>query len=212
MAHDAARARHRQRRVRRVAESRRPRGRAGHERHRVLRQLVHRRSIRPHARRAPEPSTETLIATCDPKLIEDTRRNWPFLRDRRIDAYAPISRAATSARRRHASTWQSYDFPAEFEPHARRGSPGRTTSPIGPASWSRSRGCTRRSCACCTQHERVEILCHDETVKASARGTSRARTASAGTIRLHVVPERSRLAARLGADRRRSTTTGRSRS
>ena len=27
---------------------------------------------------------------CDPKLIEDTRRNWPFLRDRRIDAYAPI--------------------------------------------------------------------------------------------------------------------------
>jgi N-carbamoylputrescine amidase len=34
--------------------------------------------------------TETLIAQCDPKLIEETRRNWPFLRDRRIDAYAPI--------------------------------------------------------------------------------------------------------------------------
>ncbi len=33
---------------------------------------------------------EILIATCDPRLIEDTRRNWPFLRDRRIDAYAPI--------------------------------------------------------------------------------------------------------------------------
>ena len=31
-----------------------------------------------------------LVATCDPKLIEDTRRNWPFLRDRRIDAYSPI--------------------------------------------------------------------------------------------------------------------------
>jgi N-carbamoylputrescine amidase len=31
-----------------------------------------------------------LIANCDPKLIEETRRNWPFLRDRRIDAYAPI--------------------------------------------------------------------------------------------------------------------------
>ena len=31
-----------------------------------------------------------LVATCDPALIEDTRRNWPFLRDRRIDAYAPI--------------------------------------------------------------------------------------------------------------------------
>jgi N-carbamoylputrescine amidase len=33
---------------------------------------------------------EILIAKCDPKLIEDTRRNWPFLRDRRIDAYGPI--------------------------------------------------------------------------------------------------------------------------
>lgn len=31
-----------------------------------------------------------LVARCDPKLIEDTRRNWPFLRDRRIDAYSPI--------------------------------------------------------------------------------------------------------------------------
>jgi N-carbamoylputrescine amidase len=31
-----------------------------------------------------------LVATCDPALIESTRRNWPFLRDRRIDAYGPI--------------------------------------------------------------------------------------------------------------------------
>ena len=90
VAHDAARARDRQRRVRRVAESRRPRGRAGHERHRVLRQLVHRRSVRPHPRRGRDRNRRRLIATCDPQLIEDTRRNWPFLRDRRIDAYAPI--------------------------------------------------------------------------------------------------------------------------
>ena len=33
---------------------------------------------------------EILVARCDPALIEETRRNWPFLRDRRIDAYAPI--------------------------------------------------------------------------------------------------------------------------
>ena len=33
---------------------------------------------------------EILVVTCDPKLIEDTRRNWPFLRDRRIDAYGQI--------------------------------------------------------------------------------------------------------------------------
>jgi len=33
---------------------------------------------------------EILIAECDPTKSEDTRRNWPFLRDRRIDAYQPI--------------------------------------------------------------------------------------------------------------------------
>ena len=31
-----------------------------------------------------------LTARCDPALIETVRRNWPFLRDRRIDAYGPI--------------------------------------------------------------------------------------------------------------------------
>ena len=30
---------------------------------------------------------ETLVVPCDRKLIAETRRNWPFLRDRRIDAY-----------------------------------------------------------------------------------------------------------------------------
>ncbi|HEY2150068.1 MAG TPA: carbon-nitrogen hydrolase [Vicinamibacterales bacterium] len=33
---------------------------------------------------------DVLIARCDPALIETVRRNWPFLRDRRIDAYGPI--------------------------------------------------------------------------------------------------------------------------
>ena len=31
-----------------------------------------------------------LTARCDPALIETVRRNWPFLRDRRVDAYGPI--------------------------------------------------------------------------------------------------------------------------
>ncbi len=35
---------------------------------------------------------EILLGEIDLKLIEDTRRNWPFLRDRRIDAYAPITK------------------------------------------------------------------------------------------------------------------------
>ncbi|HOD82216.1 MAG: N-carbamoyl-D-amino acid hydrolase [Planctomycetes bacterium ADurb.Bin126] len=34
---------------------------------------------------------ETLIGEIDPALIEETRRGWPFLRDRRIDAYGPIT-------------------------------------------------------------------------------------------------------------------------
>jgi N-carbamoylputrescine amidase len=33
---------------------------------------------------------EILTAECDPARIEEVRRNWPFLRDRRIDAYQPV--------------------------------------------------------------------------------------------------------------------------
>jgi N-carbamoylputrescine amidase len=35
---------------------------------------------------------EVLIGTVDVARLEDVRRNWPFLRDRRIDAYAGIER------------------------------------------------------------------------------------------------------------------------
>jgi N-carbamoylputrescine amidase len=35
---------------------------------------------------------EILLGKVDPARIEDVRRNWPFLRDRRIDAYAGIDR------------------------------------------------------------------------------------------------------------------------
>ncbi len=34
---------------------------------------------------------EILIVECDPALMEEVRRNWPFLRDRRIDAYGGIT-------------------------------------------------------------------------------------------------------------------------
>jgi N-carbamoylputrescine amidase len=42
--------------------------------------------------RASHEKEETLIVDCDLARIEHTRRNWPFLRDRRIDAYADLSR------------------------------------------------------------------------------------------------------------------------
>ena len=46
----------------------------------------------PFGRKLAEAGTdpEVLVVDCDRRLIEDTRRNWPFLRDRRIDAYGPI--------------------------------------------------------------------------------------------------------------------------
>lgn len=34
---------------------------------------------------------EVLVVDCDLDKIEETRQNWPFLRDRRIDFYAPLS-------------------------------------------------------------------------------------------------------------------------
>ena len=40
--------------------------------------------------RASTDSEEIVTARCDPHLQEETRRNWPFLRDRRIDAYGGI--------------------------------------------------------------------------------------------------------------------------
>jgi N-carbamoylputrescine amidase len=39
---------------------------------------------------ASNDKEEILVVECDPAKSEDTRRNWPFLRDRRIDAYGPI--------------------------------------------------------------------------------------------------------------------------
>jgi N-carbamoylputrescine amidase len=42
--------------------------------------------------RASHTEEEVLVVPCDLRLVEDTRRHWPFLRDRRIDAYGDITR------------------------------------------------------------------------------------------------------------------------
>jgi N-carbamoylputrescine amidase len=42
--------------------------------------------------RASAGGEEILVADCNLALIEETRRNWPFLRDRRIDAYGDLLR------------------------------------------------------------------------------------------------------------------------
>ena len=40
---------------------------------------------------APHDREDIVIGEIDLKHLEDVRRNWPFLRDRRVDSYAPIT-------------------------------------------------------------------------------------------------------------------------
>jgi len=47
--------------------------------------------------RASSNEEETLLVECDLELVERVRRDWPFLRDRRIDAYGDITRRLRDA-------------------------------------------------------------------------------------------------------------------
>jgi N-carbamoylputrescine amidase len=42
--------------------------------------------------RAPADQEAVLVVDCDLSLVERTRRDWPFLRDRRIDVYDELSK------------------------------------------------------------------------------------------------------------------------
>ena len=42
--------------------------------------------------KGPHDQEDIVVAECDPARIEEVRRNWPFLRDRRIDAYGNLTR------------------------------------------------------------------------------------------------------------------------
>jgi N-carbamoylputrescine amidase len=42
-------------------------------------------------KKASSDKEEVLVVACDRKLMEEVRRNWPFFRDRRIDAYGGIT-------------------------------------------------------------------------------------------------------------------------
>jgi N-carbamoylputrescine amidase len=45
-------------------------------------------------KRASHSEEETLIVECDPARMEEIRRNWPFFRDRRVDAYGDLTKRA----------------------------------------------------------------------------------------------------------------------
>jgi N-carbamoylputrescine amidase len=47
---------------------------------------------------ASHDKEEILTATVDLKELEEVRRNWPFLRDRRIESYAPITQRFLDAK------------------------------------------------------------------------------------------------------------------
>jgi N-carbamoylputrescine amidase len=53
--------------------------------------------------KASHENEEILLGEVDIKLIEETRRNWPFLRDRRIDAYAPVTQRFLDPAGTHAA-------------------------------------------------------------------------------------------------------------
>jgi N-carbamoylputrescine amidase len=41
--------------------------------------------------KASHDREEIVTARCDPSRTEEIRRNWPFLRDRRIDSYGALT-------------------------------------------------------------------------------------------------------------------------
>ncbi len=41
---------------------------------------------------APVDREDVLVVSCDRRRLEEVRRNWPFLRDRRIDLYGDLAR------------------------------------------------------------------------------------------------------------------------
>ena len=121
----------------------------------------------------PRPRTtakRSWSCECDPARIEEVRRNWPFLRDRRIDAYADHPRFIDDDRR--ATPVEPLRASA-CRPNGSRtrrpGSPGRTTRATGPASSRRSPGSTPRSSASSPPGESVRILVDDAGARAKAR-------------------------------------------
>src|SRR5262249_16749117 len=105
--------------------------------------------------RASAGEAETLVVDCDLSLIEEVRRGWPFLRDRRVGAYGDlarrfrdwgIARSAGGGAARRPGAWATAG-PPSGSPTARRGSPGLTIPRPGRRACTRWSRASRRSCA-----------------------------------------------------------------
>ena len=120
------------------------------------------------------------MAECSLSHLEEVRRNWPFLRDRRIDSYrvivhrliddpAPADNVLVRvndsgsiatfmlSRQEHSSSVRIRNYragsacPPNGSPTMPPGLPGRTTAKIGRANSLQSRGFTRKLFAICTR-------------------------------------------------------------
>ena len=106
---------------------------------------------------ATHDKEEILIGEVNLKPMEEIRRNWPFLRDRRMDAYAPITQTVHDRKTcgRNRKNRSSRKLPPRSaiacRPNGSRtrrpGSRGRTTLRLAGQVRDRSRGSTPRSFA-----------------------------------------------------------------
>ena len=132
---------------------------------------------------------EILIVECDPRRIEDVRRNWPFLRDRRIDAYGPIlNRWLDMTLGMKCKIRAASACPPNGSRTKPPGSPGRTKNRIGPANSRPSRGCTAKSCANLARVERVRILVEDAARSARPQAFSKECGANLDAVEFFNVP------------------------
>ena len=99
-----------------------------------------------------------------------------------------LSDASPSTDAHHVQPSHAARFPAEWSPHDATWIAWPHHEPdwpgkLGPIPWVYA-----EIARVLAQHERVEILCHDETVRVDARASMLARARRDDNVRLHVVP------------------------
>ena len=153
---------------------------------------------------SPTNKEEILIAECDLGRMEEVRRNWPFLRDRRTDAYAPLLGAVAgltslrvdlSSSRPTARRKRAPDADAQYRCHYRcarlpqcppNGSQtsylaclASTNAPTGPANSRQYRGAMSISCAISRARSACAFWCRI-ALKSAPRAASCKRAARSG--------------------------------
>ena len=131
---------------------------------------------------ASHDKEEILTAEVDLAMLEEQRRHWPFLRDRRVDAYAGLTERFLDDNR------MKYRMPAEWEPHQatwiawphnEEDWPGK----FGPIPWVYA-----DIVRCLSVGERVEILVNNAHAETAARSLLERSGARMENVRFHSWP------------------------